>query len=410
MRPLPHPAERRVAVRVSRDALRQVRGGHPWIYSDSIESRSHAGDPGDLAVVFDPNRKFAAIGLWDPHSPISVRVLHTGKPTPIDTDFWRRSITAALGRRRDLLESGDTTGYRLVHGENDGLPSLVIDRYGPVLVMKLYSPAWFCHLEPILAIMVEMLEPEAVVLRLARNVAAGETHGLADGECIHGTITDEPVAYHENGLRFTAYPTSGQKTGAFLDQRENRALVRHHAKGRDVLDVFSYAGGFSVHAAAGGARSVLSIDQAPQAIAASKQHMALNAATNAPVARAEHHTAVGDAFAVMTELADAGRQFGMVIIDPPSFAQRQSSVTGALKAYRRLTDLGLRLTAPRGLLLQCSCSSRVSADAFYSAVLDTARQQGRHLTELEFREHPVDHPIGFAHGSYLKALLVRVES
>ncbi len=410
MRPLPHPAERRIAVRVTRDALRQVRGGHPWIYSDSIESRSHAGNPGDLAVVFDHNRKFAAIGLWDPHSPISIRVLHTGKPTPVDHDFWRRSITDSLDRRRHLLQSDDTTAYRLVHGENDGLPSLVIDQYGPVVVVKLYSPAWFCHLEPIVDIVVELLDPEAVVLRLARNVAAGETHGLTDGECIHGAITDEPIAYLENGLQFTAYPTSGQKTGAFLDQRDNRALVREHAKGRDVLDVFSYAGGFSVHAAAGGASTVLSVDQAPQAIAAAQHHMALNAATNAAVLRTKHHTSVGDAFAVMTELADAGRKFAMVIIDPPSFAQRQSSVTGALKAYRRLADLGLRLTAPRGLLLQCSCSSRVSADAFYSAVLDTARQQGRHLTELEFSEHPVDHPIGFAHGAYLKALLVRVEN
>ncbi len=410
MKPLPHPAERRVAVRVTRDALRQVRGGHPWIYSDSIESRSHGGAPGDLAVVFDHNRRFAAIGLWDPHSPISVRILHTGKPTPIDQDFWRRSITDALSRRRPLLESDETTAYRLVHGENDGLPSLVIDRYGPVVVMKLYSAAWFCHLEPILAIVVDLLGPEAVVLRLARKVAAGETHGLTDGECIHGAITGEPVAYLENGLRFGAYATTGQKTGAFLDQRENRALVRDHAKGRDVLDVFSYAGGFSVHAAAGGARSVLSVDQAPQAIAAAEQHMALNATANATVARTNHQTSIGDAFAVMTGLVDAGRHFGMVIIDPPSFAQRQSSVTGALKAYRRLATLGLRLTAPRGLLFQCSCSSRVSAEAFYSAVLDTARQEGRHLTELEYTDHPVDHPVGFAHGSYLKALLVRVES
>jgi len=408
--PLPRPSERRLALRITRDALRQVRGGHPWVYGDSIESVSHQGRPGDLAVVFDNNRKFAAIGLWDPHSPISLRILHVGKPTPIDDEFWRRAITAALDKRGSLLDSVETSAYRVVHGENDGLPSLVIDRYAGVVVIKLYSAAWFCHLEQVLDAVTKLLHPEAVVLRLARNVAAGDTHGLSDGQCISGSLADEPVPYLENGLRFAAFPTTGQKTGAFLDQRENRALIRDLARGCDVLDVFSYAGGFSVHAAAGGARSVHSVDQSPQAIATAKRHMHDNSTTNTDVGDADHLTTVGDAFAVMTELVAAGRRFGLVIIDPPSFAQRQTSVSGALKAYSRLTDLGLQLTAPDGLIFQASCSSRVSAEHFYVNVAETARARGRQLTEIERTAHPIDHPIGFAQGAYLKAILARVEN
>ena len=406
MTPLPRPSERRLALRITRDALRQVRGGHPWVYGDSIESVSHEGRPGDLAVVFDDNRKFAAIGLWDPHSPISLRILHVGKPTPIDEEFWHRAIAGALARRGALVHSVETNAYRVVHGENDGLPSLVIDRYDRVVVIKLYSAAWFCHLEQVLAAVAEVLHPEAVVLRLARNVAAGDTHGLSDGQCISGTLTDEPVRYLENKLRFAAFPSTGQKTGAFLDQRENRALIRDLAEGRDVLDVFSYAGGFSVHAAAGGARSVHSVDQSPQAISAARRHMHDN---RADVGSTEHLTTAGDAFAVMADLVTTGRRFGLVIVDPPSFAQRQTSVSGALKAYARLTDLSLQLTAPDGLLFQASCSSRVSAEQFYVNVAETARARGLQLTEIERTAHPVDHPIGFAQGAYLKAILARVE-
>ncbi len=405
---LPSAGERRLAARVTKDAMRQIRGGHPWVYGNSIESISHEGRAGDLAVVFDQRRRFAAIGLWDPSSPIPLRILHQGSPTPIDEEFWRNRLRMVLQRRQALVDSGTTTGIRLIHGENDALPSLVLDRYGTVGVLKLYSPAWFPHLATILPLVEELTGLESLVLRLARNVASGETFGLRDGTTIVGAAPPEPVEYLENGLVFTAHPSTGQKTGAFLDQRDNRALIRRHSAGADVLDVFSYAGGFSVHAASGGARSVHSVDQSPHAIATSIEHVQRNSPGDPAVARVTHSSSVGDAFEVMEEFTRRGRRFDVVIIDPPSFAQRQASVPGALRSYGRLTALGLGLVEPGGLLFQASCSSRVPADTFYEAVSAAAAAGGHSFEPLAQTAHPEDHPIGFPEGAYLKAVLARI--
>ncbi|NIR36949.1 MAG: class I SAM-dependent rRNA methyltransferase, partial [Actinobacteria bacterium] len=179
-------------MRVTADALRQIRGGHPWLFDSSITSVSHDGAPGDLAVVFDGRRRFAAIGLWDPGSPVRMRILHAGEPTPVDDDFWTARLAAAIERRRALEESSATTAYRLVHGENDGLPGLVVDRYDRVTVMKIYSPAWFAHLAAIVPLVEAATGAASVVLRLGRNVARGPTHGCADGMVVAGEL-DEPV-------------------------------------------------------------------------------------------------------------------------------------------------------------------------------------------------------------------------
>ena len=270
--PLPEPSATRLAVRVTPDARRQLAAGHPWVYDRAITSISPGGRPGDLAVIFDDRRKFVAIGLYDPTSAIRIKVLHRGAPTQIDAAFWRARLAAAL-ERRDGLAAGGTTGYRCVHGENDGLPGLVVDRYGDVLVVKLYSAAWFVHLATVLPIIVDLLEPTAVVLRLARAIGGSPPAGLHDAMAVHGALPDGPVLYDELGLHFEADVVDGQKTGAFLDQRENRALVASMAAGCSVLDVFCATGGFGVHAAAGGARSVLSVDASEGALATARaQH------------------------------------------------------------------------------------------------------------------------------------------
>jgi 23S rRNA (cytosine1962-C5)-methyltransferase len=401
---------RRLAVRVTADAERRIRGGHPWVFDGSITSVSpDGGRPGDLAVVFDRRRRFLAIGLYDPSSPIRVRVLHRGEPRPIDDAFVVEQVAVAHARRGWLVDDRRTTAYRVVHGENDGLPGLVVDRYDDVAVVKTYTASWLPHLDAVVAAVQEALGPRSVVLRTARNVRAdAPPDAPTDGEVLAGDTVDAPVPFRENGLAFEADVIAGQKTGAFLDQRENRQRVRDLSRGLDVLDVFACTGGFSVHAAAGGARSVHSVDLSAGALATARASMARNRDLPA-VAACRHTTAASDALEEMQRLRAAGRRFGLVIVDPPSFAQRADQRRAALRAYERLAGLAAELTEPGGIVVLASCSSRITADEHADAVERGAERRGFTLAAPLRTDHPVDHPIGFPEGAYLKAVFARVE-
>jgi 23S rRNA (cytosine1962-C5)-methyltransferase len=415
----------RHAVRVTADALRQIRSGHPWVFDRSIRSGPRDAAPGDLGVVFDPKRRFAAIGLWDPLSPIRLRILHHGSPTPIDDGFWRNRIDDAIGRRAPLWRSpnsgpagparrsggrgndtidgsdgwGATTGWRAVHGENDRLPGLVADRYGSCLVVKLDTAALEPHLGPIVDALVVGLGAvgaavEQVVVRSSRTVGAPP-------RMARGTRPGAPVRFRENGLALTADVWQGQKTGHFLDQRDNRALVGSLAAGADVLDVFCCTGGFSVNAAAGGARSVVSTDLSRWALAATERHLALNAER---IGAVDHTTIRGDAFEVLAALSRQARRFDLVVVDPPSFAAKAADRDRAVAAYRRLAALAADLIRPGGRLFQASCSSRVDSGTFDRAVAAGMADAGRGWAPGERTGHAVDHPIGFPEGAYLKAV------
>ncbi len=394
-------------MRVTPDALRQIHGGHPWVYDGSITSTSHDGAPGDLAVVFDDRRRFAAIGLWDPGSPIRLRILHAGRPVTIDRDFWTARVSAALEPRQPLMDDPDNEGIRLIHGENDGLPGLVLDRYVDTAVLKLYTTAWLPHLGVLSTVIDQLIAPASLVVRTSRNIASSLPAGPDDGATLLGREPVEPVMFHENGLWFEAHPITGQKTGYFLDQRDNRRMVRDIAAGCRVLDVFSCAGGFSVHAAAGGAATVHSVDIAPSAIEAAARNMEHNR-SHPTVAACGHTTTVGDAFEVMATLAGRGERYDLVIVDPPSFAQRRANVAAALHAYDRLTSLALELLGDRGVLVQASCSSRVTAEDFHRGVEETVSSRGFWFEEFARTGHCLDHPVGFAQGAYLKAVFARV--
>lgn len=403
---LPTVERRRVAVRVTPDALRHVRAGHPWVYDGSIASASHDAQPGALAVVFDDKRRFAAIGLWDPTSPLLIRVLHAGDPVTVDAAFWADRLARAAERRRPLLDDPGTTGLRWVNGESDGLPGLIVDRYGETVVAKVYTAAWLPHLPALVPLLAE--GRHRVVLRLSRAVADGPTHGLFDGQVLVGTAPDGPITFLEHGLTFAADVVRGQKTGHFLDQRDNRALVGSLSAGKDVLDVFACTGGFGVHAAAGGARSVHTVDLSEPAVQSAVANMARNRHLPA-VTGAEHTTEVGDAFRVLERHVAAGRRWDVVVIDPPSFAPRQEAVERALKAYARLTTLGLEVTRRGGLLVQSSCSSRVDAETFHRRLRDSARRAGHGLEEVARTTHALDHPATFPEAWYLKTAFVRVD-
>jgi 23S rRNA (cytosine1962-C5)-methyltransferase len=406
---LPAPAEKRLAVRVTPAAQAALRAGHPWVFDHAVVSAGGKPDPqaGDLAVIFDDFRRFLAVGLYDPGSPLRIRVLQHREPAAIGRDWFRDRLAEAAALRASLSQT-DTNGYRLVHGENDRLPGLVIDRYADALVIKLYTTAWLPWLRPLLDALAEVQPASTVLLRLSRDVAQARLpHGLSDGIALAGNEPEGPVEFHENGLRFAADPVRGQKTGFFLDQRDNRARVEKLARGRRALNVFAYTGGFSLYAARGGAPEVLSVDLSAPALRDAEANFALNRDLPA-VARCRHSTLPGDAFEALLDLGRSGARFGLVVIDPPAFAKRASETASALRAYARLTELAVKVTAPGGVVALASCSSRVSAAEFFAAVTDAAQAARRPLREIERTGHAVDHPVRFPEAEYLKCLFAVV--
>jgi 23S rRNA (cytosine1962-C5)-methyltransferase len=408
---LPVPGERRLAVRTTPDAARQLRSGSPWLYDGSVVSVSHEAATGDLAVVFDDRRRFVALGLWDPASPIRVKVLHAGEPATIDAAWFATAIRAAVSRRdglaRDASPDTVTDAYRCVHGENDGLPGLIVDRYAGTLVVKLYTPAWFPHLVAVVDALTDLLAPQRIVLRLGRDAAARNTTTLRDGDTLAGPAPTRPIRFRERGLLMEADVVRGQKTGHFLDQRDNRALVRSAAAGRTVLDVFASTGGFSLSAAAGGARSVHLVDQSSPALDAARRNLELNRHL-AAVRECAVRITVGDAFDVMADLARQDERYDLVVVDPPSFAHDAAGVDRALRAYGRLTRGAVELLRPGGLLVQASCSSRVSSDALHDTVAGAVRRTGRSMREIRRTGHALDHPVGFEYGAYLCAVFAEI--
>ena len=398
----------RVAVHVTTDAARHVRAGHPWLFEGSITSVGGAPAPApvDLAVVFDPQRRFAGIGLWDPTSPIRVRLLHHGQPAVIDEAWWRGRLAAAIQRRDPLAQSGVTTGYRLVHGENDGFGGLVVDHYDGTLVIKVYTAAWLAHLALVVDTLVELTRPERVVLRMARSLR--QSGGPTDGTTLVGPAPTGPVPFTEHGLAFLADVVRGHKTGHFFDQRDNRHLVAGYCTSMRVLDVCSATGGFSVYAAAAGAQSVHAVDSSAGALSALEANVHANERL-APVSRCRVTTTCGDAFDTMASLAAAGERFDVVVVDPPSMASNAQQVGNARHAYGRLAEAALKLVEPGGVMFQASCTSRVTIEDLDAIVQRAARRVGGRLEVLRRTGHALDHPITFPEGGYLKGLLLRTK-
>jgi 23S rRNA (cytosine1962-C5)-methyltransferase len=400
---LPGPSAKRIALRISAPAERALRQGHPWVFDQSITEQSHTGAAGDLAVIFDDQRRFLAIGLYDPTSSIRMRILQSREPAAIRADWFRAKLVSAMSVRAPLEET-NTTGYRLVHGENDGLPGLVLDRYADTFVLKLYTPAWIPHLKEFCDALAQVSPANHLILRLSRALQKQTDllHGLSDGMTLSRLTPPSLLLFRENGLTFESDPIHGQKTGFFLDQRDNRARVEKLSKDKSVLNIFAYTGGFSVYAARGGARQIVSVDISAVALEAALRNMAHNKLT------VPHETIAEDAFEVLARMESQKRLFDVVILDPPMFAQSEKQVEGALSAYRKLTHLGLGVLRPGGTLAQASCSSRVDAESFLESVHRSAREAGRGLTEIERTGHALDHPIRFAEGAYLKCLFATV--
>ena len=391
-----------VRLELQRGLGRHLRAGHPWVFRKAVEKLPRI-PPGSV-VDLTEGGKFVARGYFDPLSPIAVRVLTRDPRESIDGGFFRRRVRSAWELRERLLDRTDTDSFRLVHGESDGLPGVVADLYAGTVVLKLYSAG----LTPARSMLVDALRQlPGVRSVLGRDQLAGEEGDEARGgaRLLWGEEPADPVIILERAVRFGVDVRRGQKTGFFLDQRENRALVRRLSLGASVLNCFSFSGGFSVNAALGGASRVFSVDQDADAIALARQNFALNGLD--PNA---HDFLAADVFALLSSLREEGRRFEVVILDPPAFAKSQRAVEAAIDGYASLNRQALEVVAPGGLLVTASCSARVTPEAFEGAVKEAGFKAGVDLTLVEERHQPPDHPIRlqFPEGRYLKFLVLRV--
>ncbi|WP_299364776.1 class I SAM-dependent rRNA methyltransferase [Winogradskyella sp.] len=388
---------KRLAVKLNSKGEQSVVRGHPWVFSKSIVKISEDPKTGDLAIIFSKNKnKVIGIGLFDAKSPIQIKIIHNAlTKAEINADFFHHKIEIAFRKRLELLET-NTNSYRLLFGENDGFPGLIADVYNSVLVVKLYSEIWLPYLDHILTSLQKVSKAKTTVMRLSRNLQNSQNHNLKDGDILYGTLYNEVVEFVEHGINFSANVIKGHKTGYFLDHRHNRKRVGELSKNKTVLDVFSYAGGFSVHALANGATEVTSLDISKQALEMAVENGKLNSYSGI------HKTIASDAFQEMKNLIKHHKKFDVVVIDPPSFAKQQSEIELAKKKYAQLAELGAQVTAKKGLLVLASCSSRILAQSFFDINLNALNAQPRLFETILKTKHDIDHPVTFPEGSYLK--------
>lgn len=376
-----------------------VKKQHPWVFDDSITKQNNTADFGDVVVVYDNKKnKFLACGLYDPFSPIRIKLLQFHKPAKLDAEFFQDKVQIAFDKRASLLAT-DTNSYRLIFGESDGFPGFIADVYNNVLVIKLYSAIWYPYLEIILNSLISTSKCDTVVLRLSRNLQKLKNNPeFKDGEVIHGTLNNEVVIFKEHGINFSANVIHGHKTGYFLDHRENRRRVGLLSKNKTVLDVFSYAGGFSVHALANGAKEVMSLDISAQALKMAVENGKLNTFSGT------HKTLASDAFIGLQQLINDKVQFDIVVIDPPSFAKSAKEIDKAKHSYARLARLGAKLVSKNGLLILASCSSRILADDFFDICEAEIQNASKSFVNIDKTYHDTDHPVltSFPEGAYLK--------
>ncbi|WP_027137496.1 class I SAM-dependent rRNA methyltransferase [Gaetbulibacter saemankumensis] len=388
---------KRLAVKLNAKGELYVSQGHPWVFSNNIIKISDNAKSGDLAIIFSKNKnRVIGVGLYDANSPIRIKMLHSGiDKVEINSRYFEGKIEEAFAKRYDLLQT-KTNSYRLIFGENDGFPGLIADVYDKVLVVKIYSDIWMPYLDTMVSKLQETAEAKTVVVRLSRNVENLKGHRLKNGDVIYGELENEVVQFVEHGVHFSANVIKGHKTGYFLDHRANRKQVGEWSRGKTVLDVFSYAGGFSVHALSNGAKSVTSLDISKQALEIAVENGKLNNYSGT------HYTIAGDAFEELNKLIKNNVTFDVVVIDPPSFAKQASEIDLAKKKYAQLAALGERLTAKNGLLVLASCSSRVTSTAFFDINTQVLNAAGRSYKIIKSTTHDIDHPVSFPEGAYLK--------
>ncbi len=380
---------------ISPRGTKRIKGGHPWIFRSDIVDRPRA--PAGIVRMESARGEPLGWALWSPESEISLRRIEPNPARTPNAEWWHARLSATIARRASL--AAHSNAYRLVHGEGDGLPSLVVDRYGDALVVQLLSAGLEAWTDVVIDTLVRITGCTGV---LARNdPAARAREGLPrDVTLLHGDVP-RLIEVHEHGIRYLAAPWDGQKTGAFLDQRENRVLIGAHTRG-EALDCFAYHGSFALHMAPKATR-VTALDVSAPALARVAEHAALNGFDNIVA----HE---GDAFDVLRNFQREGRQFDTIVVDPPAFAKNKPSLAGALRGYKDINLQALRLLAPGGMLFTASCSYHLGKPAFLEMLQDAAVDSGRQVVLRAITAQPLDHPelLTVPETGYLKGALLEV--
>ncbi len=380
---------------------RPVNNGHPWIFSGAVE-RVECFNGDDQAVgvadVFDSKKNWLARGLYNPKSQLRVRLL-TWEKEAIDQSFFARRLSQALAFRAEQL-SGATNAYRLCNGEGDFLPGLIVDRYADFYVCQFFTAGMDSFKADIVAALSELTSAKGIFERSEGHVR--EEEGLlASTGVLAGEAPADLIQIEEHGNKFFVDVKHGQKTGFFLDQRDSRALLATLARDRAVLNCFSYTGGFSVYALAGGAKEVVTFDSSHPALELAEKNLALNGFADRP-----GELIKGDAFAYLKELE---QKFDVIVLDPPALARRRGDIDAAAGGYKFLNLHAFKHLNPGGLLLTFSCSPHLPADLFQKVVFGAAVDAGRKMTIVKRLGHPIDHPVSLHHpeGEYFKGLVLR---
>jgi 23S rRNA (cytosine1962-C5)-methyltransferase len=375
---------------------------HPWVFSGAVECIDGAPTAGETVAIRDANGEFIAWAAYSPQSQITARVWSWDEHEHIDATFFERRIQEALALRETvgLLNS---SGMRLIHAESDGLPGLIVDRYDDVLVLQLGSAGVDFWRETLVEVLQKQCAPICIYERSDSD--GRELEGLPIRTGVLRGVLPENVYVTENGLRFAVDITQGQKTGFYLDQRDNRALTGSLAAGREVLNCFCYTGGFSLYALRGGASSVLSIDASAEALELAQQNVALN---GLDATRAEWQC--DDVFLALRKLRDQNKKFDLIILDPPKFAPTAAFAEKAARGYKDINLLGFKLLRPGGLLLTYSCSGGISDDLFQKIIAGAALDAGVNARIIKKLHAAPDHPVllSFPEGAYLKGLLLSI--
>ena len=380
---------------VTKRGADRIRGGHLWIYRSDVANADEATG-GSIVAVRDPNRNLVGQAFFSDTSQIALRFLSQTQES-IDRDWWRRRILEAAARRMSI--TSNSNAYRLVYSEGDLLPSLIIDRYDDVLVLQTLAQGSESIKQLLVAVLVDEFDPRAVIER--NDVRVRQHEGL---EMIAGTLYGEAAEEFEilqEGIRFMVSPLSGQKTGSFLDQRENRVASRAVAHGRG-LDCFTFAGGFALQLA-GACESMLGIDISAEAVAAARRNAELNNFTNVEFREA-------NVFDALREMEAAGERFDTIVLDPPAFAKNRASIKAAARGYKEINLRAIKLLNPGGILVTCTCSYHMSEEMFLGIIAQAANDAHRKLQLVEKRTQASDHPIllGVPETYYLKCVIARV--
>lgn len=376
---------------------------HPWIFSGAIQRLQGHADHGETVQVHAADGRFLGHAAYTAHSQIAARVWSWNEAEKIDADFFLRKISTALAARAALDIAAASNGMRLIHGESDGLPGLIVDRYGDVVVMQCGSAGADHWRDTIADMLYELCRPAAIYERSDSDGRELEGLPIRNG-LLRGALPEQTEVL-EHGLRFAVDIANGQKTGFYLDQRDNRFLTGAYARDKEVLNCFCYTGGFSLYALRNGAKSVLSMDASQEALDLARNNVLLN---QLDATKAEWQCA--DVFAALRKLRDQNRKFDLIILDPPKFAPTAAFAEKAARGYKDINLLGFKLLRPGGLLFTYSCSGGISDDLFQKIIAGAALDAGVEAQIVKKLHASADHPVllNFPEGAYLKGLLLRV--